>query len=103
MLGSGGGSDPVGRTFFENFADRSAGVSKSRRRREDLATGREPADRRVAAPADADEPVGRDDSLTVLFLCCHPALSPAAAVALTLRCVRGRTRYGGDRPRLFCI
>ena len=32
-----------------------------------------------------------DDSLTVLLLCCHPALSPASAVALTLRAVGGLT------------
>ena len=32
-----------------------------------------------------------DDSLTVLLLCCHPELSPASAVALTLRAVGGLT------------
>src|SRR4030095_12756912 len=26
-----------------------------------------------------------DDTLVLLFLCCHPALTPASAVALTLR------------------
>jgi predicted RNA polymerase sigma factor len=33
--------------------------------------------------------VDHDDTLTMLFLCCHPALSPAAAIALTLRAVGG--------------
>ncbi|GAB7052853.1 RNA polymerase sigma factor [Catenuloplanes indicus] len=33
----------------------------------------------------------RDDTLEMLFLCCHPALSPASAVALTLRAVGGLT------------
>ena len=33
----------------------------------------------------------RDDSLLLLFLCCHPALSPASQVALTLRAVGGLT------------
>ncbi|MGW4243258.1 RNA polymerase sigma factor, partial [Nocardia sp. NPDC004722] len=33
----------------------------------------------------------RDDTLTLFFLCCHPALSPASAVALTLRAVGGLT------------
>lgn len=33
----------------------------------------------------------RDDTLLLLFLCCHPALSPASAVALTLRAVGGLT------------
>jgi predicted RNA polymerase sigma factor len=32
-----------------------------------------------------------DDSLIVLFMCCHPALTPASAIALTLRAVGGLT------------
>ncbi|MEV0569221.1 sigma-70 family RNA polymerase sigma factor [Dactylosporangium sp. NPDC050588] len=32
-----------------------------------------------------------DDSLTILLLCCHPALSPTSQVALTLRAVGGLT------------
>ena len=32
-----------------------------------------------------------DDTLTVLFMCCHPALTPASAIALTLRAVGGLT------------
>ena len=35
--------------------------------------------------------VQHDDSLSVLLMCCHPALSPASAVALTLRAVSGLT------------
>jgi predicted RNA polymerase sigma factor len=35
--------------------------------------------------------VDRDDTLTVLFLCCHPALSTTSAIALTLRSVGGLT------------
>ncbi|MEU8894732.1 DUF6596 domain-containing protein [Nocardia sp. NPDC048505] len=38
--------------------------------------------------ADA-ETVDRDDTLAMYFLCCHPALSDAAAIALTLRAVGG--------------
>ena len=33
----------------------------------------------------------QDDTLTLLFLCCHPALSPASQLALTLRAVGGLT------------
>jgi RNA polymerase sigma factor (sigma-70 family) len=33
----------------------------------------------------------QDDTLTVLFMCCHPALAPASATALTLRAVGGLT------------
>ncbi|WP_237565421.1 RNA polymerase sigma factor [Ornithinimicrobium cavernae] len=32
-----------------------------------------------------------DDTLQLLFLCCHPALTPSSAVALTLRAVGGLT------------
>jgi RNA polymerase sigma factor (sigma-70 family) len=32
-----------------------------------------------------------DDSLVLLFLCCHPALSPSSQIALTLRAVGGLT------------
>src|SRR5205823_8751294 len=34
---------------------------------------------------------GRDDTLILLFMCCHPALTPASAIALTLRAVGGLT------------
>jgi RNA polymerase sigma factor (sigma-70 family) len=55
----------------------------ARRRREVAVAAREPAER----PPVPD----RDDSLTVLFLCCHPALTPASAIPLTLRAVGGLT------------
>jgi RNA polymerase sigma factor (sigma-70 family) len=42
------------------------------------------------APVGADVS-DHDDTLTLLFLCCHPALSPASQVALTLRAVGGLT------------
>jgi RNA polymerase sigma factor (sigma-70 family) len=43
------------------------------------------------APA-ADAPVSdSDDSLVLLFMCCHPALSTASQIALTLRAVGGLT------------
>jgi RNA polymerase sigma factor (sigma-70 family) len=31
----------------------------------------------------------KDDTLILLFMCCHPALTPASAIALTLRAVGG--------------
>ena len=44
---------------------------------------------------DAEPPSGAteegDDTLFVLFCCCHPALAPASQVALTLRAVGGLT------------
>ena len=44
----------------------------------------------LALPGDAIAP-DRDDTLTLLFLCCHPALSPTSQLALTLRAVGGLT------------
>jgi len=44
------------------------------------------------APAPSDEiETGQDDTLILLFMCCHPALSPSSAIALTLRAVGGLT------------
>ena len=54
---------------------------RSRQERE-VATVQEPQ------PNDVSD---RDDTLTVLFMCCHPALTPASAIALTLRAVGGLT------------
>lgn len=53
---------------------------EARRRRED-ATALDPV----------PEPVAGDDTLTLLFLCCHPVLSPPSQLALTLRAVGGLT------------
>jgi RNA polymerase sigma factor (sigma-70 family) len=64
---------------------------QARRRREDLAAGREPRDLRSAPAADAEDDTGRDDTLAVLLMCCHPALPPPSAIALTLRSVGGLT------------
>lgn len=54
----------------------------ARRRRETTAFDREVADAM---------PVDYDDTLAMFFLCCHPALSSASAIALTLRAVGGLT------------
>jgi predicted RNA polymerase sigma factor len=40
---------------------------------------------------DVDAVAARDDTLTLLFLCCHPSLSPPSQLALTLRAVGGLT------------
>jgi RNA polymerase sigma factor (sigma-70 family) len=45
----------------------------------------------TAPPADDDHAADRDDSLRLLFLCCHPALSQPSQIALTLRSVAGLT------------
>ncbi|MET9073259.1 DUF6596 domain-containing protein [Streptomyces sp. NPDC004232] len=64
---------------------------QARRRREELVAGQVPADRRSAPGADTGDEGAHDDTLTLLFLCCHPVLSPASAIALTLRSVGGLT------------
>ncbi|MFI5756866.1 RNA polymerase sigma factor [Streptomyces sp. NPDC051569] len=74
---------------------------QARRRREDLAVRREPADRYAAPPADSPGAADQDDSLILLFLCCHPALSTPSAIALTLRCVGGLTT--GEIARAFMV
>jgi RNA polymerase sigma factor (sigma-70 family) len=53
----------------------------ARQRREEAAT----------ALDQPGEPVGRDDTLALLFLCCHPALAVPSQLALTLRAVGGLT------------
>jgi RNA polymerase sigma factor (sigma-70 family) len=40
---------------------------------------------------DAETDGGDDDTLVLIFMCCHPALTPASAIALTLRAVGGLT------------
>jgi RNA polymerase sigma-70 factor (ECF subfamily) len=42
-------------------------------------------------PAPDEEAAVRDDQLRLIFTCCHPALAPAAQVALTLRLLGGLT------------
>lgn len=63
----------------------------ARARREATVVHLLPDDERFTAPADTELDAEADDSLTLLFLCCHPALTPASAIALTLRAVGGLT------------
>lgn len=64
---------------------------ESRRRREDTDAALRPSDEVLATPPDVDDSSDYDDTLMLLFLCCHPALSPASQLALTLRAVGGLT------------
>ncbi len=56
-------------------------ADSARRRRED----------EISAEPDPGPTEEADDTLRLLFLCCHPALTPTAAVPLTLRAVGGLT------------
>jgi len=62
---------------------------RARRRREQSATAQIPSDELVAPAPGDDHLADEDDTLTLLFLCAHPTLSPASQVALTLRAVGG--------------
>ena len=74
----------------------------ARRRRETVVMLEMPPDQRVAPAPDANSLAGfsrssvdggldPDDTLILLFMCCHPALTPPSAIALTLRAVGGLT------------
>ena len=63
----------------------------ARRHRETLTVSLVPPDEQIALAADSDGVTERDDTLDLLFMCCHPSLSPASAIALTLRAVGGLT------------
>jgi len=58
--------------------------SEESRRRREVAVA-------LSEPRGDIEVADRDDTLTLLLLCCHPELSPASQVALTLRAVGGLT------------
>ncbi|MFF8836008.1 RNA polymerase sigma factor [Streptomyces sp. NPDC015130] len=62
----------------------------ARRRREDALASATPEAELVARAADVPA-TEADDSLALLFLCCHPDLSPPSRIALTLRAVGGLT------------
>jgi RNA polymerase sigma factor (sigma-70 family) len=66
--------------------DRLRSDDASRRREEALA-----AQMPEAAEPDPAPGTEADDTLTLLFLCCHPAISPPSQLALTLRAVGGLT------------
>jgi RNA polymerase sigma factor (sigma-70 family) len=45
----------------------------------------------LAPAVDIENETGEDDTLILLFMCCHPALTSSSAIALTLRAVGGLT------------
>jgi RNA polymerase sigma factor (sigma-70 family) len=87
-LARGVPESPVGwlvHVASRRLTDRLRGDS-ARRRREELAALQEPP-----LATEPDEVTARDDSLALIFMCCHPALTPGSAIALTLRAVGGLT------------
>jgi RNA polymerase sigma factor (sigma-70 family) len=65
--------------------------SESARRRREDAVAVEQAHDHALMPEPGAEPGEEDDTLVLLFMCCHPALTPPSAIALTLRAVGGLT------------
>jgi RNA polymerase sigma factor (sigma-70 family) len=63
---------------------------QARRRREDLVMS-DPSQAEAAPSADEDTGLDQDDTLLLLFMSCHPALTPPNSIALTLRAVGGLT------------
>lgn len=76
------------RVGYRKMVDLVRSEQASRRREEEVAYSNA-----VLVDADRTGPVlrDRDDSLHLLWLCCHPALREASQVALTLRAVGGLT------------
>jgi RNA polymerase sigma factor (sigma-70 family) len=64
-------------------------AEQARTDRELLVARRTPPQSLLAPAADTLDGGERDDSLTVLLLCCHPAVTRPSQVALTLRAVAG--------------
>ncbi|MDQ0843780.1 RNA polymerase sigma factor [Streptomyces sp. V1I6] len=64
---------------------------EARHRREETAGRLALRDAFTAPPPGESRAPADDDTLTLLFLCCHPELAPAAQIALTLRAVGGLT------------
>ena len=65
-------------------------AEQARQRREETVARQVLPEQWLAPAADRPAP-DADDTLILLFLCCHPSLSPASQIALTLRAVGGLT------------
>jgi len=63
----------------------------ARRRRETVVVMQSPPDEQLTPSLDSGDGMEQDDTLILLFMCCHPALTRPSAIALTLRAVGGLT------------
>ena len=75
---------------FRRMADHIRSESARRRRESELAQAAHAVDHTPESTFIETAPQ-EDDTLILLFMCCHPALTPASAIALTLRAVGGLT------------
>ena len=63
----------------------------ARRKREAYVVSLISFEDQMVLPPDEQTYDDKDDSLTLLFMCCHPCLSNSSAIALTLRALGGLT------------
>lgn len=71
----------------------------ARQRRELTSASMVPRHHFVAPSAEVELESAEDDSLKLIFMCCHPSLTAASQIALTLRAVGGLTT--GEIARAF--
>jgi RNA polymerase sigma factor (sigma-70 family) len=71
---------------FRRMADQIRRDSARRTRENELVREPEPT-----TTIDIDRAATEDDTLVLVFMCCHPSLTSASAIALTLRAVGGLT------------
>ena len=74
---------------------------RARRQREGRVANEQWADQPFVPPPDAELELLEDDTLLILFMCCHPSLSTPSAIALTLRAVGGLST--GEIARAFMV
>jgi RNA polymerase sigma factor (sigma-70 family) len=75
------------RVAFRRMTDHIRSEAARRRRESEAALEMDQLAPSVDAAGESDQ----DDTLILLFMCCHTALTPASAIALTLRAVGGLT------------
>lgn len=75
---------------FRRMADQVRRDSARRTRETELVRDSEP----IVEP-DVDVATDEDDTLVLLFMCCHPALTSSSAIALTLRAAPARADHCG--------
>jgi predicted RNA polymerase sigma factor len=73
---------------------------QARQRREDAVARWVPPDQHLESSVERPA-ADTDDTLILLFMCCHPALSPSSQIALTLRAVGGLT--SAEIARAFLV
>jgi RNA polymerase sigma factor (sigma-70 family) len=84
-------SNPKGWLYqvaMRRLTDQARSESARRRREESLVAE---MDATTAPSPDADLASDHDDSLVLLYMCCHPAVTGPSSIALTLRAVGGLT------------